>query len=75
MLFAVVLLLPLLAGSVWMMAVFMLIAGLPIAPSFALTYGMVQHQAGPGTQAEVFGWLSTAIVVGITRAEPPSAAA
>ena len=64
-LFAVVLLLPLLAGSVWMMAVFMLIAGLPIAPSFALTYGMVQHTARPGTQAEVFGWLSTAIVVGI----------
>jgi predicted MFS family arabinose efflux permease len=43
----------------------MLIAGLPIAPSFALTYGMVQHTARPGTQAEVFGWLSTAIVVGI----------
>jgi predicted MFS family arabinose efflux permease len=60
-----VLLLPLLAGSVWMMSVFMLIAGLPIAPSFALTYGMVQHTARPGTQAEVFGWLSTAIVVGI----------
>jgi predicted MFS family arabinose efflux permease len=64
-LFAVLLLLPLLAGSVWMMSVFMLIAGLPIAPSFALTYGMVQHTARPGTQAEVFGWLSTAIVVGI----------
>jgi predicted MFS family arabinose efflux permease len=64
-LFAIVLLLPLLAGSVWAMAVIMLIAGLPIAPSFALTYGMVQHTARPGTQAEVFGWLSTAIVVGI----------
>ena len=66
-LFAVLLLLPLLAGSVWMMSVFMLIAGLPIAPSFALTYGMVQHTARPGTQAEVFGWLSTAIVVGDRR--------
>jgi predicted MFS family arabinose efflux permease len=65
MLFAVLLLLPLLAGSVWAMALIMLIAGLPIAPSFALTYGMVQHTALPGTQAEVFGWLSTAIVVGI----------
>jgi predicted MFS family arabinose efflux permease len=64
MLFAVLLLLPLLAGSVWAMAMIMLIAGLPIAPSFALTYGMVQHTARPGTQAEVFGWLSTAIVVG-----------
>jgi predicted MFS family arabinose efflux permease len=64
MLFAVLLLLPLLAGSVWAMAMIMLIAGLPIAPSFALTYGMVQHTARPGTQAEVFGWLSTAIGVG-----------
>jgi predicted MFS family arabinose efflux permease len=65
LMFVVLLLPPLLAGSVWMMSVFMLIAGLPIAPSFALTYGMVQHTARPGTQAEVFGWLSTAIVVGV----------
>ena len=66
MLFAVVLFLSLLAGSVWMMAVFMLIAGLPIAPSFALTYGMVQHHgparhAGRGTRMAEH----QAIVVGI----------
>jgi predicted MFS family arabinose efflux permease len=64
-LFAAALLLPLLAGSVSAMAAIMLLVGLPIAPSFALAYGMVQGAALPGTQAEVFGWLSTAVVVGI----------
>lgn len=64
-LFAAALVLPLLAGSVPAMAAIMLLVGLPIAPSFALTYGMVQAAALPGTQAEVFGWLSTAVVVGI----------
>jgi predicted MFS family arabinose efflux permease len=64
-LFALALLLPLLAGSVPAMAAIMLLVGLPIAPSFALAYGMVQGAALPGTQAEVFGWLSTAVVVGI----------
>jgi predicted MFS family arabinose efflux permease len=65
LLFTAVLVLPLLAGSVPVMAAVMFIAGLPIAPSFALTYGMVQRAARPGTQAEVFGWLSTAVVVGV----------
>src|SRR4051812_27083678 len=65
MVFAAVLVLPLLAWSVPAMAVIMLLAGLPIAPSFAITYGMAQCSALPGTQAEVFGWLSTAVVIGI----------
>jgi predicted MFS family arabinose efflux permease len=64
-LFAAALVLPLLAGSLPAMAAIMLLVGLPIAPSFALTYGMVQAAALPGTQAEVFGWLSTAVVVGV----------
>jgi MFS family permease len=62
--FAGLLALPLLAGSVPMMAVIMFVAGLPIAPSVAITYGMVQKAALPRTEAEVFGWLSTAVVVG-----------
>ena len=64
-LFALALFLPLLAGSLPQMAAIMFLVGLPIAPSFAITYGMVQEAALPGTQAEVFGWLSTSIVVGI----------
>jgi predicted MFS family arabinose efflux permease len=63
--FAAVLILPLLAWSVPAMAAVMFLAGLPIAPSFAITYGMAQASALPGTQAEVFGWLSTAVVIGI----------
>jgi MFS family permease len=63
--FAVALTLPLLAGSIPVMTAIMFLVGLPIAPSFALTYGMVQEAALPGTQAEVFGWLSTSVIVGI----------
>lgn len=63
--FAAVLLPPLVAGSLPVMTIVMFIAGLPIAPSFALTYGMVQRTAAPGTQAEVFGWLTTAVVIGV----------
>jgi predicted MFS family arabinose efflux permease len=63
--FAAVLVLPLLAWSVPAMAVIMFVAGLPIAPSFAVTYGMAQSSALRGTQAEVFSWLSTAVVLGI----------
>jgi predicted MFS family arabinose efflux permease len=63
-LFVGLLALPLLAGSVPVMAALMFLAGLPIAPSVAITYGMVQNAARPRTEAEVFGWLSTAIVVG-----------
>ena len=64
-LFVLALILPLLAWSLPSLAVIMLVVGLPIAPTFAVTYGMVQDSALPGTHAEVFGWLSTAVVVGI----------
>ena len=47
------------------MVVAMFIAGLPIAPSFAVTYGLVERSALPNTQAEVFGWISTAITMGV----------
>ena len=47
------------------MVVIMLIAGLPIAPSFAITYNLIEGAAVPGTQAEVFGWISTSITLTI----------
>ncbi len=64
-LFVVTLMLPLIAWSLPSLAVIMFVVGLPIAPSFAITYGMVQEAALPGTDAEVFGWLSTAVIVGV----------
>ena len=63
--FALVLVLPLLAGSMAQMVVIMLIAGLPIAPSVAIAYNLIERAAVAGTQAEVFGWLSTAVTSGI----------
>ena len=63
--FALALVLPLLAGSIVQMVVIMLIAGLPIAPSFAITYNLIEGAAVPGTQAEVFGWISTSITLTI----------
>jgi predicted MFS family arabinose efflux permease len=47
------------------MVVIMLIAGLPIAPSVAIAYNLIERAAVAGTQAEVFGWLSTAVTSGI----------
>ncbi|HEY2790069.1 MAG TPA: MFS transporter [Gaiellales bacterium] len=63
--FTLVLVLPLLAGSMPEMVVIMLIAGLPIAPSVAIAYNLIERAAVAGTQAEVFGWLSTAVTSGI----------
>jgi MFS family permease len=63
--FTLALTLPLLAGSMLQMVVIMLIAGLPIAPSFAITYNLIEAAAVPGTQAEVFGWISTSITLTI----------
>ena len=63
--FVAVLFLPLFAHTMATMTVAMFVAGLPIAPSFAVTYGLVERSALPNTQAEVFGWISTAITAGV----------
>jgi predicted MFS family arabinose efflux permease len=63
--FVVVLVPPLLAGSIPEMAVIMFVAGLPIAPSVAVSYNMLERAAVPGTQAEVFGWMSTSVTIGL----------
>jgi predicted MFS family arabinose efflux permease len=57
---------PLLAPSVPAMCVLMLLAGVPIAPAFAASYGLVDRLAPSGTSTEAFSWLSTAIVAGIS---------
>jgi predicted MFS family arabinose efflux permease len=63
--FVVVLVPPLLAGSIPEMAVIMFVAGLPIAPSVAVSYNMLERAAVAGTQAEVFGWMSTSVTIGL----------
>jgi MFS family permease len=64
-LLGVALLPPLVAPSLPVMCVLMVIAGLPIAPAFAASYGLVDELGIPGTTTEGFAWLTTAIVAGI----------
>jgi predicted MFS family arabinose efflux permease len=62
----VLLLPPLLAPSLAVVCVLMVVAGIPIAPAFASSYGLVDRLAVPGTTTEAFSWLSTAIVTGVS---------
>lgn len=62
---AIALVPPLVAPSVPVMCALMLIAGMPIAPAFAASYGLVSSLAVPGTTTEAFAWLTTAIVGGL----------
>jgi MFS family permease len=64
-LLAVALLPPLVAPSLPVMCVLMLLAGMPIAPAFAASYGLVGELAPSGTTTEAFAWLTTAIVTGL----------
>jgi predicted MFS family arabinose efflux permease len=57
---------PLLAPSLPVICVLLVLAGIPIAPAFASSYGLVERLAVPGTTTEAFSWLSTAIVTGIS---------
>jgi predicted MFS family arabinose efflux permease len=57
---------PLLASSMPAMCVLLVFAGIPIAPAFASSYGLVDRLSVPGTTTEAFSWLSTAIVAGIS---------
>jgi MFS family permease len=56
----------LLAPSLPVVCALMVVAGIPIAPAFASSYGLVDRLAVPGTTTEAFSWLSTAIVTGIS---------
>ena len=66
---------PLVAPSIPVMCVLMLIAGLPIAPMFASSYGLVDELAVPGTTTEAFALLGTAIVAGLSLGTSVSGAA
>ena len=57
---------PLLAPSLPVMCGLLLLAGMPIAPAFAASYGLVDALAVPGTTTEAFAWLGTAIVAGLS---------
>lgn len=58
--------LPLLGWSLPSMALFAFLAGLPIAPVVMAAYGLIDAVATPGTAAEAFAWISTAVFVGFS---------
>jgi MFS family permease len=62
---ALALLPPLVAPSIPVMCLLMLVAGMPIAPAFAASYGLIDELGVPGTTTEAFSWLTTAIVAGL----------
>jgi MFS family permease len=64
-LLAVALIPPLVAPNLPVMCALMLLAGMPIAPAFAASYGLVGALTPPGTTTEAFAWLTTAIVAGL----------
>jgi hypothetical protein len=55
----------LLAGSIPVMALLLVVAGMAIAPSTACVYRLVDDVAPDGMLAEAFTWVSTATVAGI----------
>lgn len=57
--------LPVLAGSIPAMCGLIFLAGLPIAPLVTGAYGLVDRVAPPGTHAETFAWIGTAVTSGI----------
>jgi predicted MFS family arabinose efflux permease len=54
-----------LAFSIPSLCVLAFLAGLPIAPTIAVVYTLIDRDARPGTAAEAFAWFGTAISVGI----------
>ncbi len=63
---AIGLALPLLGWSLPSMAVLAFLAGLPIAPVVMSAYGLVDSVAKPGTAAEAFAWITTAVFAGFS---------
>ena len=58
--------LPLLGWSLPSMTVLAFLAGLPIAPVVMSAYGLIDAVAKPGTAAEAFAWITTAVFAGFS---------
>lgn len=62
---AVVLTLPLLASSIGAYAALLFLAGVPVAPAVAAAYALTDKVVPPGSHAEAFAWIGTAVVSGV----------
>ena len=56
---------PVLAPSIWVLAVLLFLGGIAIAPTFGALYSLTASQAPPERQTEAFGWLSSGFQAGI----------
>ena len=56
-----------LAFSIPSLCALAFVAGLPIAPTIAVVYTLIDRSARHGTAAEAFAWFGTAISVGIAN--------
>ncbi len=54
-----------LAGSPWVLALGMLLAGATIAPTFTVFNGLLDHIAPPGALTEAFTWTATGMTLGV----------
>jgi MFS family permease len=52
------------AGAIVTLAAALVLAGIAIAPTYAIVYAMVGKAAPAGTSTEAFAWLATAIALG-----------
>jgi MFS family permease len=52
------------AWSVPTLALFAFVAGLPIAPTIAAAYGIIDRAALPSSHAESFAWFGTSVMLG-----------
>jgi predicted MFS family arabinose efflux permease len=59
----------LLAGSIAVMGVLALIAGVPIAPGFARAYMLLDEHGVTGSETQTFAWNSTSIILGAAVGE------
>jgi predicted MFS family arabinose efflux permease len=53
-----------LTGRPLLLAVLLTIAGVPVAPLLACTFGLLERVAPPGTVTEGYGWLTAGITAG-----------
>jgi predicted MFS family arabinose efflux permease len=57
------------AGSIAVMGVLALIAGVPIAPGFARAYMLLDEHGVAGSETQTFSWNSTSIILGAAVGE------
>jgi MFS family permease len=56
-------------GSLWLLAVLLLVSGTLITPQSTATSAAIDEVAPPGTATEAFGWVITAVTLGLAAGQ------